>query len=124
MLVAARNTIENFIDQGIATWRPRRVGLFADNASKWNFAWALHAGVAYKVSPNFTVELAYRYLDIGGGLTGDLTDFDGFNRGPLTDEFKNITSHDLKLGVRWDLSSPPADAAAADPQGLIASFIA
>jgi hypothetical protein len=21
--------------------------------------------------------------------------------------FKNITSHDLKLGVRWDLSNPP-----------------
>jgi hypothetical protein len=21
-------------------------------------------------------------------------------------QFKNITSHDLKLGVRWDLSSP------------------
>ena len=21
--------------------------------------------------------------------------------------FKNITSHDLKFGVRWDLSSPP-----------------
>ena len=74
--------------------------------SKWNFAWALHAGLAYKVTPNFTVELAYRYLDMGDGLTGDLRTFDGINNinNPMT--FKNITSHDLKLGVRWDLSSP------------------
>jgi opacity protein-like surface antigen len=100
----ARVAINNFTDintplQGVA---------FGDNVAKWNFAWAVHAGVAYKVTPNFTVELAYRYLDMGDGLTGDLRTFDGsgpnsFN--PTT--FKNITSHDLKLGVRWDLSSPP-----------------
>ena len=79
---------------------------FGDNVSKWNFAWAAHAGLAYKVTPNFTVELAYRYLDMGDGLTGDLRRFDGTNtiNNPMT--FKNITSHDLKLGVRWDLTSP------------------
>jgi opacity protein-like surface antigen len=55
---------------------------------------------------DFTVELAYRYLDMGDGLTGDLRTFDGINaiNNPMT--FKNITSHDLKLGVRWDLTSP------------------
>ena len=80
---------------------------FGNNASKWNFAWAAHAGLAYKVTPNFTVELAYRYLDMGDGLTGDLRTFDGVNtiNNPMT--FKDITSHDLKLGVRWDLSNPP-----------------
>ena len=59
-----------------------------------------------RVTPNFTVELAYRYLDMGDGLTGDLRAFDGTNaiNNPMT--FKNITSHDLKLGVRWDLISP------------------
>ena len=74
---------------------------------KWNFAWALHAGVAYKVTPDFTVELAYRYLDIGNGVTGDLRTFDGTNNinDPMT--FQDITSHDLKLGVRWDLDNPP-----------------
>jgi opacity protein-like surface antigen len=75
--------------------------------SKWNLAWAVHAGLAYKVTPNFTVELAYRYLDMGDGLTGDLRTFDGSGVNtinPMT--FKNITSHDLKLGVRWDLTSP------------------
>jgi len=99
----ARVAINNFTD----TNTPNSTVAFGDNTSKWNLAWALHAGVAYKVTPNFTVELAYRYLDMGDGLTGDLRTFDGINNvnNPMT--FKNITSHDLKLGVRWDLSSPP-----------------
>ena len=106
----ARVSINNFTDQGIALngAGPALPGLaFGDNVSKWNLAWALHAGVAYKVTPNFTVELAYRYLDMGDGLTGDLRAFDGTNNTNNPTTFKNITSHDLKLGVRWDLSSPP-----------------
>jgi opacity protein-like surface antigen len=36
-------------------------------ASKWNLAWAVHAGLAYKVNPSLTLELAYRYVDLGDG---------------------------------------------------------
>jgi opacity protein-like surface antigen len=79
---------------------------FGDNVSKWNLAWALHAGVAYKVTPNVTVEFAYRYLDMGDGLTGDLKTFDGTNNVNNPTTFKNITSHDLKLGVRWNFDQP------------------
>jgi opacity protein-like surface antigen len=107
----ARVAINGFTDQSINSNPvqpgPALAGLaFGDNVSKWNFAWAAHAGLAYKVTPSFTVELAYRYLDMGDGLTGDLRTFDGTNNfnNPMT--FKHITSHDLKLGVRWDLSSP------------------
>src|ERR1700712_219829 len=104
----ARVSIANFTDQGIVSGAPPVASLaFGDNTAKWNFAWAAHAGVAYKVSPNFTVELAYRYLDMGDGLTGDLRTFDGFNTVNNPTTFKHITSHDLKIGVRWDLSSPP-----------------
>jgi opacity protein-like surface antigen len=105
----ARVSIANFTDQNInlGAVGPAVAGLaFGDNVSKWNLAWALHAGVAYKVTPNFTVELAYRYLDMGDGLTGDLRAFDGTNNINNPTTFKHITSHDLKLGVRWDLSSP------------------
>jgi opacity protein-like surface antigen len=106
---AARVSIANFTDQGIANNGGGALpGLaLADNVAKWNLAWALHAGVAYKVNPNFTVELAYRYLNMGDGLTGDLRTFDGTNNivNPMT--FKNITSQDLMLGVRWNLESPP-----------------
>jgi opacity protein-like surface antigen len=104
----ARVSIANFTDQSIANNGGAALpGLaFGDNVSKWNFAWALHAGVAYKVTPNFTVELAYRYLDMGDGLTGDLRTFDGTNAIYNPTTFKSITSHDLKLGVRWDLEAP------------------
>src|SRR5882757_7789703 len=50
---------------------------FADSASKTNFAWAAHAGLAYKVNQNFTIELAYRYLDLGSAITGPGATFDG-----------------------------------------------
>jgi opacity protein-like surface antigen len=99
---ASRNTISNFLDVNT----PNAGVAFAPTASKWDFAWAVHAGLAYKVNPNLTLELAYRYVDLGNGVTGALTDFTGFTRG-RTMQFKDITSHDLKLGIRWDLSSPP-----------------
>jgi opacity protein-like surface antigen len=106
----ARVAINGFTDQGIALnggVGPALPGLaYGDNFAKWNFAWAVHAGLAYKVTPNFTVELAYRYLDMGDGMTGDLRAFDGTNTIYNPTTFKNITSHDLKLGVRWDLISP------------------
>ncbi len=106
---AARVSIANFIDQGIANNGGGALpGLaLGDNVSKWNLAWALHAGVAYNVSPNFTIELAYRYLNMGDGLTGDLHTFDGTNNIVNPTTFKNISSHDLMLGVRWNLDTPP-----------------
>ena len=75
------------------------------------------------MTTNFTVELAYRYLGLGDGMTGDLPHLrrhQPFNN-PM--KFHNITSHDFKLGVRWDLISPQVYAAAADPQRLIRTFI-
>jgi len=106
---AARVSIANFIDQGIANNGAGALpGLaLGDNVSKWNLAWALHAGVAYNVSPNFTIELAYRYLNMGDGLTGDLHTFDGTNAIVNPTTFKTISSHDLMLGVRWNLDNPP-----------------
>ena len=105
----ARVAINGFTDASIANNGGGALpGLaYADNVSKWNLAWAVHAGLAYKVTPNFTVEFAYRYLDMGDGLTGDLRTFDGSGVNTINPTtFKNITSHDLKLGVRWDLTSP------------------
>jgi opacity protein-like surface antigen len=105
----ARVTVANFIDQGIALQGGPALPstALADTASKWNLAYAVHAGLGYKISPNVTMELAYRYVNMGSGVTRDLVAFDGSaNYGPMT--FKDITSHDVKLGIRWNLDSPPA----------------
>src|ERR1700736_2704122 len=98
----SRNTISSFVD--INT--PNLGVAYAPTASKWDFAWAAHAGLAYKLSPGLTLELAYRYVNLGDGVTGALTNFRGFTRG-RTVEFKDITSQDVKIGVRWELNSPP-----------------
>jgi hypothetical protein len=45
--------------------------------------------------------LAYRYLSLGDGRSGDLIAFDGTNNFNNPMHFKDITSHDVKLGVRW-----------------------
>ncbi len=106
----ARVSVNNFIDQGLTNTGgagPVPSLAIGDNVSKWNFAWALHAGLAYKVSPNLTFELAYRYVDMGDGLTGDLRTFDGTNAVFNPTTFKHITSQDLKLGVRWQFETAP-----------------
>jgi opacity protein-like surface antigen len=79
----------------------------ADHA-QWNLAWAAHAGLSYSVSNNFKVELAYRYLDMGNAVTAEvLCGANGCGNGAGPRAFytlKNLTSSDIKLGVRWLLN--------------------
>jgi hypothetical protein len=51
------------------------------------------------------VELGYSYVNLGDATTGIVSDFTGFANNH-TMGFKDITSHDLTLGVRWNLDSP------------------
>ena len=103
------NKISGFRDDGVS-YSPglnNSVAYFADNG-KWNLAWAAHAGLAYKVNPGFTVELAYSYMNLGDGAPGNYRLFDNSASGPTSIKVRDITSHDVKIGVRWDLNSPPA----------------
>ncbi len=102
--------ISNFVDQGVSfstLFGTSPTTAYANTGSKWNFAWALHAGLAYKVNPGLTIDLGYSYVNLGDGVTGPLTDFLGNTRGNAF-TFNNITSHDVKLGVRWSLDAGPA----------------
>ena len=100
----SRNAISNFTD--INT--PNNGVAYGANTSQWQFAYAAYAGLSYKVNNSFTVELAYRYLNMGNGLTGDLKTFDGTNNVFNPTTFKDITSQDIRLGVRWSLQPTPA----------------
>ena len=93
----SRVTIGSFLDVNT----PNHGVAFADTASQWNFAWALHAGLAVQATPNWTVELAYRYVSLGDGITGDIITYTGVNAVNNPMHFKDITSHDFKLGLRW-----------------------
>jgi opacity protein-like surface antigen len=102
----ARIGIHSFRDAGIANTAPTLA--YAESDYKWNIAYAFHAGLAYEVTKNFTIELAYRYVYLGDGKSGDIIAFDGTNdiRNPM--HFKGIDSHDLKLGIRYLFASAPA----------------
>jgi opacity protein-like surface antigen len=106
----------NFQETTIAGLDPIQGGFlingnnFAADQTQWNFAWALHAGLSYKVTPTFSVELAYRYLNVGNGQSGAIV---GFLNNPQNTVFHidNMTSQDFTLGVRWMLqpeAPPPA----------------
>jgi opacity protein-like surface antigen len=115
----SRNQIDSFRDDGVGFFSPQAGGgainavAFASSNATWQFAWALHAGLAYTVTPNFKVDVAYRFVHLGDAVTGPTRAFDGSftNGGAFT--FKNLESHDLMLGVRWMLQpeqpvySPP-----------------
>jgi len=104
----SRNTISNFGDFSVCVNSLSCAGnggsdAFGGSYSKWNFAWALHAGLAYQVYRNVTLELAYRYIDLGNAQSGDLIAFDGTNNFNNPMEFHHLTSQDIRLGVRFNL---------------------
>ncbi|HZS64338.1 MAG TPA: outer membrane beta-barrel protein [Xanthobacteraceae bacterium] len=101
-----RVTIGSFLDVNT----PNNGVAFGATASQWNFAWAVQAGVAYQVTPNWTAEFSYRFVSLGDGITGDLTAYDGTNDVNNPMHFKGLYSNDFKLGLRWtccESEAPP-----------------
>jgi opacity protein-like surface antigen len=96
----ARVTIHSF--QDVCTPCAGGSVAFADEHSQWNFAWALHAGLAYKITRNTTFELAYRYVNLGDAETGDIYAYDGTNNINNPMKFESLTSHDIKVGLRFN----------------------
>jgi opacity protein-like surface antigen len=92
--------IHHFRDTNVITGG----GGYARTGATWDFAWALYAGFSYEVTPNFTVEFAYRYIDLGDAKTGTLMNLDGTCTTCQPMQFKGLASHDLKLGLRWMLA--------------------
>ncbi|HXV30149.1 MAG TPA: outer membrane protein [Sinorhizobium sp.] len=95
---ASRNKISRFRDINV----PQLGVAYADSDPSWNFAWALHAGVAYQATDRLAIDFGYSYVDLGDAKTGDIRTFDG-SPGAAPMHFKDITSHDFKLGMRYKL---------------------
>ena len=106
---AAFNQLDDFTDTGLGTTGSGS----GTNPTETHFAWALHAGVSYAVTQNFTVELAYRYLNYGS-----ITDTVNCLATCHPDSFKwdNLSSNDIRLGVRWRF--PPATGIAVPPPAI------
>ena len=80
---------------------------FASDHTETNFAWAVYAGLAYEVTSAVTIDLSYRYADLGDARSGTATAYDGSDSFSGVD-INDIDSHDLMLGVRWKLGRQAA----------------
>jgi opacity protein-like surface antigen len=96
----SRNTISQFNDSNIWTGG----GGFAGERSIWQLAWALHAGVGIQATDRVTVDLGYSYVNLGDGRTAPAENYDPtFTAANDGFTFKNLKSHDFKMGVRYAL---------------------
>lgn len=102
----AQNRITGLTDQGalLGNYVGPTLG-YANSGSKTNVAWALMAGVGYEVNKNLTLEVGYRYLNLGDAQSGRLINaFNGQVQAPL--KAKDIESHDFRIGMRWNFGDP------------------
>jgi opacity protein-like surface antigen len=79
---------------------------FGSGNTNTNFAWAIHAGLSYDVTPQFVVDLAYRYADLGSASSGPVYTYQG-NLAHDGLRIRDITSNDVMLGVRYKFDSAP-----------------
>lgn len=95
-------SVEGFKDVNV----PNNSVFYGDgSSSSTNFAWALYGGISYDVTQQFTLDLGYRYLDLGDVHTGTATAFDGSSSYEGL-EIRDITSHDMLLSARYRLDAP------------------
>ncbi|MCA1298211.1 outer membrane protein [Stappia indica] len=72
--------------------------------STWNFSWALMAGASYAMTPNWSLDAGYRYLNIGNGYSSS------FTTGGVTRKirYEDLAAHEFRVGVRYTFDSGPS----------------
>ncbi len=76
-------------------------GAYPKSEGQWNFAWALMAGDEYPINERLSLDLGYRYLDLGDAKTGGVRD----SGGNLTHmSVEDITAHEVRVGLRYYLN--------------------
>jgi opacity protein-like surface antigen len=99
---ASYNTISNFRDINVQTGG----GGYAGTGHEWNLAWALHAGMAFKATERLTIDFGYSFVDLGDGKTETFFNDDGSCVSCESVKFKDLISHDVKVGFRWNFDQP------------------
>ncbi|MGO9390296.1 outer membrane protein [Rhodoblastus sp.] len=85
----------------ISMSQPNGYGLAPNNNSA-NFAWALTAGAAFRVTPNLMLDLSYRYVNLGSFNTAAIACNGGASTGcAYESQHFNMASNDIRLGLRW-----------------------
>lgn len=100
---AAFHNFNSLTDHGVGV---AAVGVARDT-DVTNFAWAAMAGFAFNVTPNFKVELGYRYVDMGRITSNPIICSDVASCFNERHSFY-LASHDIRLGFRYILNTPIA----------------
>ena len=75
---------------------------YSNGAGKFNFAWALMAGMTYTINERAKLEFSYRYMDLGRAETGyEIQAPTSYAYDNL--KLKSVTAHDFRVGMRWTL---------------------
>ncbi|HEY3916294.1 MAG TPA: OmpA family protein [Stellaceae bacterium] len=77
-------------------------------ADRTNFAWGAGAGIGYALTPNLTLDIAYKYLDLGATRTGTSITALGATGAVTAAKSNDLTAHTVTLGLRWAFGAPPA----------------
>jgi opacity protein-like surface antigen len=85
---------------------PNNSVFYAADHTQTNFAWAVYGGLSYDVTPSVTLDLTYRYTNLGDARSGTVTAYDNSSSYRSFD-INNIQSNDIMLGVRWKLGAEP-----------------
>jgi opacity protein-like surface antigen len=101
----AWNSVTAVSDLGIVNTQAPGFGYSQTDASNWTLAWSAQAGVAYNVSSNLKLEMAFRYLNLGSAKTPIVNCSANGCQNPAGPAayytLTNFDSFDLKLGMRW-----------------------
>lgn len=66
----------------------------AASGNDWGLAFSLAAGVSYTITPQWTVDLGYRYIDLGSRSVSAPV-------GPAALDVESLSAHQVRLGVRY-----------------------
>jgi OOP family OmpA-OmpF porin len=81
--------------------------LTQNGSTHTSFAWGVGAGAGYPLTPNLTIDLTYKYLDLGEMRSGSSGSFVGAAF-PATPIKADLQVHTVILGLRFAFGSPPA----------------
>ena len=87
-----------------------REAAFRANHSMVTFAWALTAGLSYELGAGFSLDAAYRYVDLGRAKSG----LDAYGGGT---RLKDLTANEFRIGLRYRFADLFAPAGLANAYG-------
>jgi opacity protein-like surface antigen len=94
---------------------------YASDRTQTNFAWQVGAGLAYSVTPNLKLEVAYRYLDLGSFSTNQIV-CQGTPVCAREVQHFNLASNDIRIGFRYVLPTLAPTPMLAPPPPLIRKY--